>query len=188
MTPGSRLAPLSRAAAQWAFGRPGVYAVPRALPFLGLGSTHYREPGRVAGMPETAAMMLASCWDAADGEAERRSRNAIEYARRLCVAGLQPVAVVEGGRSGYLRYPVLASRALPESLVNRTTRSGVSGGYPVPLPLVAPRPSDHAADRLEGAAALASRLITLPTHGLLRSVDMDRAAAVATAVEAGGSP
>ncbi len=35
---------LIKSFAQWAFGRPALYAIPSAMPWLGLGETHYRDP------------------------------------------------------------------------------------------------------------------------------------------------
>ena len=42
---------LGRAVAQWAFGRPALYAIPASIPALGLGQTVYRpapDPGRLS--------------------------------------------------------------------------------------------------------------------------------------------
>ena len=85
------------------------------------------------------------------------------------------VNAIEGGVSGFLRFPVLIdpSRSTP-------ARLGVYRGYPVALiEEVALQPilsrEGRASDvRVPGARELAARLVTLPTHALMSNQDVQR--------------
>src|SRR5690606_26401684 len=66
---------LAGSLAQYVLGRPAVYALPRALPWLHLGETRYRPPVPPAPMTRTAAALLRASKDEADREAGLRRAN-----------------------------------------------------------------------------------------------------------------
>jgi dTDP-4-amino-4,6-dideoxygalactose transaminase len=162
--------------AQWLLGRPSVYALPAALPFLRLGETVYHAPAPVREMSVVAARVLAVTLGLADHEARIRRANA---ARLLAnpAAGVRWVQVQPGGEAGYLRLPALASPATRAAATSLEARAlGVMPGYPRALcdlrgfgKRVANR-----GDGFTAARTLAERLITLPTHRLLSERDLVR--------------
>src|SRR5690606_28636450 len=126
---------LAGSLAQYVLGRPAVYALPRALPWLHLGETRYRPPVPPAPMARTAAALLCASKDEADREAGRRRANAQALRERLGgLAGVRLPAPPAGSCPGYLRFPLLvrggAAALGPATLVRRF---GVEGGYPRPL-------------------------------------------------------
>lgn len=173
--------------AQQVLGRPGLYALPRAVPWLHLGETRYRPPVPPAPLPRAAAALLRASRDAADREAARRRANGEFFRARLDgMAGIAVPAAPPQASPGYLRFPVLVrggAAALGPSALLR--RFGVEAGYPQPLSELPPVRGRLAAGPgpLPGATALARELVTLPTtsllgdaekHGLLRLIDQSR--------------
>jgi len=162
--------------AQWLLGRPSLYAIPSALPFLRLGETVYHPPQPAGAMSAVAARALSVTLPLGDEEAEIRRANAGRLLERHGPS-LVPVRVPARGVAGWLRLPFVAAPAAREAAVSPAARAlGIMPGYPLALcdlpgftgrvvNLEAPFP---------GARTLAERLITLPTHGLLGEADLDR--------------
>jgi len=172
---------LARAAAQWAFGRPSLYGVPAAVPWLGLGETHYRDPVPPQALPLAAARLLLHDLAASQREAEARRARAQQLLERIGTGPrMQPIRPLPGGQPGYLRLPVRVAaglRTLPDP--ERAEQLGVARSYPTPLsalPVVQARlvPSARGGRGWPGAAELVRTLITLPTHSLLSPRDLDQ--------------
>ncbi|HEY8468178.1 MAG TPA: DegT/DnrJ/EryC1/StrS family aminotransferase [Longimicrobiales bacterium] len=166
---------LAASLAQHVFGRPGLYALPRAVPWLHLGETRYRPPTPPAPMTRAAAALLRASKDAADREAGRRRANAELFRARLeGIAGIRVPAAPPQATPGYLRFPVLVRGGIgalgPSGLVRRF---GIEAGYPRPLSELGPVRARLAFDpgRLPGAEALARELVTLPTSSLVSEAE-----------------
>ena len=180
--PSSRFGILVRAAAHWALGRPSVYGLPRGIPGLGLGETHYRDLGPPHALSHLAAELALRSRGVADEWACTRRAAGHRYAALLRDTDA-PVQLPESpapGRAGYLRFPVITERGL-DSL--RSTAEGIRLGaaksYPEILPLLPQihplcEPSTAADPRWRGALTLRNRLITLPTHPLTTEAERDR--------------
>ena len=162
--------------AQWLLGRPSLYAVPSALPFLRLGETVYHAPAPVRAMSAVAARALAVTLPLGDGEAKVRRTNAERLLARPG-AGVAPFRVPEGGEAGYLRLPLMATAAFRNAAASVEGRAlGIMPGYPQAL-CDLPGFTDRVVNRRDGfpgARTLTERLVTMPTHGLLRESDLVR--------------
>jgi dTDP-4-amino-4,6-dideoxygalactose transaminase len=164
--------------AQWLLGRPGLYALPAALPFLKLGQTIYRAPTPAGRLSPAAAAVLQRTWPLQLPEAERRRQHASRLgdAVRESGAGYVPVGW-EGGTPGWLRLPLVATDLLRRAAdAAPARRLGVSPGYPrllLDLPGFGTRVR-NAGGTFPGARTLAETLITLPTHGQLNAGDLGR--------------
>lgn len=177
---------LAAARAQWLLARRGLYALPRALPWLELGKTVYRTPWPPAGLPRSAAGILSLTLAAGERAAEERRERARSLLARIGQGeGFRPVRPPEGSVPGFLRLPLLApadgARAeIPAEL----GRLGVMPGYPAPLSSLAPLRSamPGEAGAHPGARLLAERLVTLPVHSLVRDEDLSRMGAWLTSV------
>jgi len=167
---------LVQLAAQWLLGRPSLYALPSALPFLRLGETVYHPPAPAGGMSGVAARALAVTLPLGAAEAEVRRANAGRLLERRG-PGVTPVRVPESGIAGYLRLPLLAGPAARAAALSPRARAlGIMPGYPqalCDLPGFAARVVNRQ-DAFDGARMLAERLITLPTHGRLGEKDLER--------------
>ncbi len=163
--------PLGVLAAMWALGRPGQYALPASLPFLRLGETIYRPPAPPRAIIAAGARMVPEALRLMDAAAERRAGNAARLAAAAAEREWSVPAVMEGARAGWLRLPLVARR--PRD-VRRAARLGVMPGYPKALADLEgfTRRIVNRDDAFEGARALARRLVTVPTHGLLEERDL----------------
>lgn len=171
-----------KSAAQAALSDPSRYWLPASLPMLNLGETIYQPVHPARGMSRSAAGILADNVHRVQAEWKERSAHAAEYARRLTgVWGEGRIALPEGGSAGWLRYPVLAPTAGGRDALSGRFRSlGISPGYPrslADLPGFGERVRVAGGAEPTGARTLAARLVTLPTHGLMRDDDLDRVVA-----------
>jgi len=163
-------------AGQWLLGRPSVYAIPSALPFLRLGETLYHAPEPVRTMSPVAARVLTVTLRLGDREVRARRANA----RRLLAGpatGLSWVRGQEGGEAGYLRLPSVAAPATRAAAMSRDAHAlGIMPGYPRALCDLRGfgKRVVNRGDGFPGARTLAERLVTLPTHSRLRESDLVR--------------
>lgn len=177
------------AAASWVLGRPAIYNIPSSIPSLHLGETVYHEAGEPAALSYAAATLLRSTLASVDAHIAKRQRNAnalrgaldntdvAEHSatQRAMYASehtshLHACTPVDGGTAGYLRFPVMTKDSTqPNPLL------GIVRGYPRPL---SEQPELRALlhpsrEPLTGARALAQRLMTLPTHHMVTSADLN---------------
>lgn len=160
------------AAAQWALGRPGVYALPASLPWLRLGDMVYHPAHEPMSLSAAAATLVRVALASESTACDERRR----VARRLWRASagpscpLSPVHAVTGGHPGFLRFAVMdrAGERRPHP------RLGVMRGYPRTLreqPELRPSLLDGE-PATPGAAALRASLFTLPTHPFVSERDL----------------
>jgi dTDP-4-amino-4,6-dideoxygalactose transaminase len=174
----AELAVLLSALAQWALGRPALYAVPAAIPWLGLGETKYRDPSPPETMTRSAAALLCGSFQASMLEASfRRS-----YARSLLEsipfgARVRAVRPDADGVPGYLRLPLRLSRGLagfpdPEE----ATRLGVAASYPGTLAVLQPVRArmTQRYSHWPGGEELSRELVTLATHSRVNAGEQAR--------------
>jgi dTDP-4-amino-4,6-dideoxygalactose transaminase len=159
-------------AAQWALARPALYAIPAGLPFLGLGETVFRAPSAPRNLRRAAARVLLHTLPQADAEAERRRAHVatLRAAVRAEVAE-RFVPVSPDDRAGWLRFPVCGART--PTLIRSGAMLGCVPGYPQPLTTLPQAQSIlDAVSPAPGATELATRLWTVPVHGLLTATDL----------------
>lgn len=162
-------------AAQWILGRPTLYGIPAALPFLGLGETVYRSAHPPRGPAAFAVGTLSRTVRLIDAELVQRRANASRLLAALQGTDLRSPVSLPGGLPSYLRLPVLASRDR-ELRAHGARRLGVVASYPYPLADLAGF-GDRRVNRAEefpGARTLTRRLLTLPTYGMLTDQDLRR--------------
>lgn len=167
---------LTLASAQWAFGRPALYGIPAAMPWLALGETRYRDPSPPRPLTRTAARLLLHDVTASQREAEERRRRAERLLEDIARSPrVRPIRPLSGAMPGYLRLPLRVSGGLAGLAdPDRARRLGVARGYPhglSDLPAVRDRLVDVPAS-WPSADALAREVITLPTHSLLSERDI----------------
>ncbi len=159
-------------AGQWLLGRPGLYALPAAMPQLRLGETIYHPPPAPRCISTFAAAVAVANREANRREdAARREAGAWWMEHLVGRLGVEGVRIPTGAEPGWLRFPVVATgEALPVLSGSHARALGVMPGYPHPLAAL-PGFRDRVVADLDGdrpgAAQLASRLYTLPTHSRL---------------------
>lgn len=163
-------------AAQWALARPALYAIPASLPFLGLGETHYRPPHAAHRPSQLAVGVVRESFEGAEAEAALRRGHADRLRTAFAAAGFGIPGLHAAARPGYLRCPVVASAAARRAADEMGARRlGIMPGYPIALDALggfgARRRNPD--DAFPGARLLAERLVTLPTHAMLREPDLE---------------
>jgi len=166
---------------QWAFGRPWIYGLPAAVPWLGLGETAYKEPSEVKGISAFSAGLAAATEGPSLAEIAVRQRTAKTLTTRLSSV-LHPEAgqfphPIPGGGSSFLRLPLLISEGADSFMARKDVkRLGVARGYHEALSRL-PQLSAGSVPipgGMPGAELLARNLVTLPTHSLVSCADLDR--------------
>ena len=182
--PTASLKSFASALAQWLMARPSIYGIPRGLPWLRLGETHYHEPGSFRSISRFSAALALATDSPSLGEAEARRNNAVTLRAAMAEGGCEPVPVRAASGDavpGCLRLPILAPADQRVGLLEQLGPLGGESGYPAPLVDLAPiraRLHAHQPDELPGARTLAAELLTLPPHSLLSSYDLERLAQI----------
>jgi dTDP-4-amino-4,6-dideoxygalactose transaminase len=166
---------LALAAIQWSIGRPSLYGIPAALPFVRLGETIYRDSWPARGIASASVGILAVAADLAEKEVATRVANAERLRaglrKRTDVTLIEPLP---HGAPSYLRSPVILRVG---DLLGRTLRrQGIARGYPKPLHSLSQLASRwlNRDAVLVGAEQLADRLYTLPTHSYVTEPELSR--------------
>jgi len=165
-----------RALAQSILGRPEVYGLPAAVPWLHLGETRYREPQEPRAMSRTAAAVLERTLPHATREAELRRANALAMLQSVeSCGGVKTFPSPPGATPGYLRLPLKLAQGINGFAdPARARRAGAAPGYPTTLAdLPAVQRRLVRARRWPGAEELVRTLVTLPTHSLVGEGDRD---------------
>lgn len=148
------------------FLRTWLYWIPAQLPFLKLGQTVFDQGFLVKKLSLMKAGLLEE-WKQALGQG-----NAIRqrHVRRI-VNQLQGATAAWGGLP-LLRVPVLCrSRMDRQRLKGACQALGLGSMYPSGINMISDLEGLHDPEAFPGAAMIAERLVTLPTHHLVSSVD-----------------
>lgn len=165
-------------AAQWAFGRPAIYGLPRAVPALGLGMTSYVPPAEPTALTRAAAAALIANRNDSTIESSFRRHNG-EAMREVAqgTGNSRAARLPAEGTPGYLRFPVRLTGAKAERAVSIWGRRlGIERSYPLALQELSALGDFLAGPEraFPGAQELVRTLFTIPTHSLLN--DEERSA------------
>jgi len=166
---------LAALAAQWCLARPQIYGIPAGMPWLRLGETVYRTPGRPRHAPPATLGVLARTLPNPDRELAVRRKHAVRLTAAIAASGaFTSMVPIPGADPGYLRLPAMCTGSRrPASLL--TSRLGVEAAYPKSLADLEgfKHRIEGVTSSFSGARALAARLITVPTHGRLEERDLE---------------
>lgn len=169
-TPTPGWMPLASLSAQWALGRPSVYALPCAIPGLRLGEMVYRPAHEPRAMSKASARVLQAAWSEADaGTEQRQAMGSKLTAMARDARSVRPIRPITGGTPGFLRMAVLDAGARSPA-----PALGIVRPYPLALhdmpelwPIVA-----NGGRKNPGADELVRSLFTLPTHQWVADSDL----------------
>ncbi len=164
------------------FLHPYLFRIPESLPFVGLGKTVYDENFPIFGLPKLQMAVILGMLK----KIERLNAVRVENARFLiesiaedettggfAIPGRRADAIVP-----YLRLPVLApSNSLRHKAITDLNRAGIGAStmYPSTIRDI-PEIEKHLVgteNKFPGAATLADRLFTLPTHPYVARQDLE---------------
>jgi perosamine synthetase len=158
--------------AQSLLGRPELFALPSALPFLRLGETIYHEPWAPWSLHPLQAALAAEALGRDESRRQQRALVAREIEAHLAgVSALQSITVAPMAQAGFLRFGIRA----PAPLIAGLAPLGARRAYPIPLHLHrSMRSVLVGVPAVPGAGELASSLASLPTHHLVSRNDIAR--------------
>jgi len=159
------------------FLNPERYALPAHVPFLRLGANIFDPSYRVTRLPPVNSGLGRLMLDCLDTFNAMRVKNAASLHRLLSPTERFTVPrTLPQADSVYLRFPVLLEdRQMRDRAFRELTkrRLGASTSYPAPLDEIPGfRQYLLSSNGLLGARAVASRILTLPTHPYLRESDL----------------
>jgi dTDP-4-amino-4,6-dideoxygalactose transaminase len=164
---GSAAKDLAQLALMTLFIRPGLYWIPAALPFLGLGQTVFPKHIALTRLPGMKAGLLRE-WRSRLMRSNRRRRDtAADFSRRLGLSLPQ-------GPQPYLRLPIRVATAADREQVYARSRQrglGVSVAYPSPVNEIPEIRATFDGQRFPSARSVADSLLTIPTHHWLSEQD-----------------
>ena len=156
---------------EW-LSHPLVYGIPARIPALGIGETTFHPPGPSGPVAAIAARLLPTALtESAHRAADRRAMEQAYLDDLADCAGVMCPQRLADSVSGALRTPVLVA---PQRIAGLESL-GVVRSYPRPLdayPAIAAILREHRP--LPGAALLAARTFTLPTHQRVTPADRRR--------------
>ena len=163
------------------FIHPLLYWFPAGLPFLKLGQTIYYDHFPIKKLSGMKAGLLRRWRRRLEGSNRQRAAAGADFRARL------PMQAVSKSTVPYLRFPLLVdSRETRDRIFALSQERGLGIGlmYPTPIHEVGEVRPAFQGRSFAGAAEVAARLITLPTHPLVS--EKDREAIIALFNEAAG--
>ncbi len=150
--------------------RPALYGAIRSLPFLGLGKTMYEERYPIAHLSAPQMGVALELLRRLDGiAADRRAKAARLRAALEGAPGIELPTIAPDAEPAWVRFPLRVTDASKrDAVVAAIDAAGIGAtiSYPLALcdvPEVAARLRVN--DPMPGARDVASRMVTLPTHG-----------------------
>ncbi len=177
-----------KALVYWAMLRPWLYWIPNRIPQLELGKTVFTTDFDIARQSRPQASLGVTMLGRLDEFTRARRANAgalIDGLRQ--VRGVRAIQPVAGAGPAYVRLPILAaSEAARDGLIAALRVAGIGATASYPRSIAEIPGLEHAATGAgtPGAEAVARRIITLPTHPLVRPSDIARMLDVLSAVNA----
>ncbi|MEP7086973.1 MAG: DegT/DnrJ/EryC1/StrS family aminotransferase [Gemmatimonadota bacterium] len=167
--PKSGVRTLAVTEAQYLLGRPWLYSIPSAIPWLHLGETIYHAAHDPRAITAASASLVRDALARADADLAVRRAHAEELEQVVArTKELSAIRAIPGSKPGFLRLPVRIADACAER-----PDLGVVRGYPKTLAeLTELRGSLLGDEQLSGSRELARSLVTLPTHALVSDRDL----------------
>lgn len=151
---------------------PWIYWLPKSLPFLKLGETHFNPFFPIRRLSSFQAGVARGWKEKIEELREARSKNA----GKIASYGIAP----PGGRAvspGLIRFPVLLADAEAKNKVLRASEKmglGISGGYPDAIDGIGELAYLPDGNGFPAAKAIAERMVSLPVHPFVSDGDIRR--------------
>ena len=177
--PGTSAVHVAKALAYFALLRPWLYGIPARIPQLGLGRTVYTTDFALAQSDGVLVSLAVTMLHRLEEFTRARRENAATLLRELRAIAMDTVQPIAGAEPVYLRLPLLAANDQHRNAaIDALTSAGIgaTGSYPASLadvPELRPALAD-VNPVANGGREVARRIVTLPTHPLVRVADIRR--------------
>jgi len=164
--------------------RPSLYWLVDRLPFLELGASHFDPDFPMSRLSTYQEALVEQVLPLVDAYNKARRDNADHLRAGLeGVDGIELPRPVAGASPVYLRFPILTRGDAHRSLLRQRLRdAGISAStsYPTPIGDIPGIGRYLASGQMEcpAASAIATRILTLPTHPWVTTQDIERMVAV----------
>lgn len=172
------------AAALYMLSRPGLFWIPKSLPFLGLGETHYDPDFSIKRMSAFQAGLAAGWLERLDELRKIRQKNA-DY---LLESGVKPVCGEKLIQSGFIRYPIfVANGADKMDILRESNRQGLGGAdvYPGTVDSISELRGSIVGGSSVKAASIVEKIVTFPLHPYVTKDDMTKIAKLLVGMKSG---
>ena len=153
------------------FIRPSLYWLPSGLPFLKLGETVFHEDFPLRKLSGMQAGLLRGWQRNLEVSNRKRRENAAYFIEHVLLPGKKRASVP------YLRLPfLLEEQEMRESICSRLQKEGmgISRMYPSSINEIERLKDQFRGKEFLSATLVAERLLTVPTHHLLRKKDREK--------------
>lgn len=151
---------------------PRLYWLPKSLPFLKLGETHFNPSFPIRKLSSFQAGMAKKWKTAINKHRAARTVNANKFAGY----GIRPPGIVEGGIPDLIRFPLLLADAVTKKKILLKSESmglGISDGYPDSIDGIDALYRHFDGNSFPVAKDIAERLVTLPVHSYVSGHDVE---------------
>jgi len=155
--------------------RPGLFWIPKSLPFLVLGETHFDPHFSIRRMSVFQAGLAAGWHDRLTEFTRIRYKNAVY----LFKSGVKAAADSKLCSSGLIRFPVfVSSSAKKVTVLHESGRLGLGGAdvYPGTVDSIAALRGRIVGGTSAKAATIVEKIITFPVHPYVTNRDLDKIA------------
>jgi perosamine synthetase len=163
------------AAALWALIHPWIYWLPKSLPFLKLGETHFDPSFPVRRLSAFQAGLARGWKEKMIGLKKIRSENA----KKIALRGIRALGGKRGVMPDLIRFPVLMADADAKRRLlagSEKTGLGISNGYPDSIDGIWELRYPSNERRFPGAKDCAERVVSLPIHPYVSERDIRKIA------------
>jgi dTDP-4-amino-4,6-dideoxygalactose transaminase len=157
--------------------RPALFWIPKSLPFLKLGETHYDPDFSIKSLSRFQAGTTKG-WQGRLDELKRIRHKNAEY---LLNAGLKPAGGERLLSSDLIRFPILLSSAAEKlAVLGESGRLGLGGAdaYPSAVDGIAALRGCIVGGTSSKARSIVERIVTFPVHPYVTKGDMDKVVAL----------
>lgn len=157
---------------------PGLYWIPKSLPFLQLGETHYHPLSSINAMDKRQLSMLPANVKAYQSNSMNTQNQLQGMLNELdqknsAILDLPSLCKCTKARR-LLRYPLLVEQEFRDQLVTKLQGLGVSKMYPAILPKINGLENTLPQGEFPEAISFSKRILTLPTHSHVGKDDIDK--------------
>lgn len=156
---------------------PGLYWLPKLLPILKLGETHFDTSFQILRLSSFQAGMATDWQTKIERLRGARRRNIQQYIDE----GISVLSVQGGILSDLIRFPILMADSNTKDMILRESERmglGISDGYPNTIDSILQLGLEDAEYRFPRAKETAERIICLPVHPYVDTNDIERIATV----------
>lgn len=152
---------------------PWIYWLPKSLPFLKLGETHFNPSFPIRRLSSFQAGVARGWKEKIDELKEVRSKNA----GKIAAYGVTPLGAPGAVIPGLIRFPVLLADVAAKKKILQVSESkglGISDGYPDSIDGIAELAYLSNGNSFPAAKDIAERMVSLPVHPFVRDCDIQK--------------